>query len=173
MTQCSLFGERPKPREKDSGERRWICFKTETSGEVLAVLYFVRINGAHCEYAVPATGGIFAGRYDEAWPPTLRSAREVAEQEGCPPDPSFVTVAPQTEGRPFARIRHEVGRSRGRDLPPARKIGKRLLWRESDVDAWIKRKFQDAMPDPDSSPATVPASPRRRGRPRKMVEDVS
>ena len=61
----------------------------------------------------------------------------------------------------------EVRRSRGADLPPAKMIGGRLFWRESDVNSWIAQQFQDSS----SFPPPLAPGRRRRGRPRKAARE--
>ena len=58
--------------------------------------------------------------------------------------------------------------SNGASLPPAVKIGSRLRFRQSDVDAWIS----DQMELPPKSPKAAPAATltRSRGRPTKAQQ---
>lgn len=62
--------------------------------------------------------------------------------------------------------RHSAGGS----LPPCLKIGNRLRFRQSDVDAWIAAQIQ-LPPEPLTRPLEVERVPTgRRGRPTKAQE---
>lgn len=64
-----------------------------------------------------------------------------------------------------------IRRHRGRTLPPALRLGGRLLWRVSDVVAWLEAEARRQGIETTATPVQPSASefpqPRSPGRPRK------
>lgn len=64
-----------------------------------------------------------------------------------------------------------IRRHRGRSLPPALRLGGRLLWRISDVAAWLEAEARRQGIETTAAPVQPSApefpQPRSPGRPRK------
>jgi excisionase family DNA binding protein len=76
-------------------------------------------------------------------------------------EPLLIDIAASAEraGLPVRLIREARAR---RELPAVR-IGKKIWFRPTDVDAWVERLFRDATPTvPSSRPVRSPARDRRQ-----------
>lgn len=61
-------------------------------------------------------------------------------QEKSPDTPVWIDTAEVARQAHWSKSTVESRRSRGDDMPPCYRIGKRILYKQSEVTAWIESK---------------------------------